>query len=257
MIADYINCTFKAGQRYHQSVVTRRRKPETNRYICASSYGDPLTYRTTLSRHYRKRMCSLSVRLFVALCRPGSLCKFKASKSARLVSLSSSQHERSRLGTHGGEIGMRIHTVKKGAIPQVIDIASFNYHLVRGLLFSYGDFAVAVTAVNRSAASGLKGHFGTLPALSTDHGIHLARGRLRVAAVAVANITLLLFSCLTAWRTALGLIGVAFCSEELLLFYGEIKRGTAIEANDGFFLKTHMDDLLFNIWWVLVIQSLS
>jgi len=132
--------------------------------------------------------------------------------------------------------------------PETLDCGQFSgaisWGLVPGLLCSYSDFVVAVTAVNRSAGCGRKGHFGILATLSTDHWIHLARWCLGVTAVAVANIALLLFSCLTACRTALGSIGVTLGCEEFLLFHSEIERGAAIEANDGFLLKTHMDDLL-------------
>ncbi len=81
----------------------------------------------------------------------------------------------------------------------MIDTAPLSYHLVRGLLSSYGDFVVAITTVNRSAAFGLKGNFGILATLGTDRRIHLARGRLSVAAISItSSIPLLLFSCLTA-----------------------------------------------------------
>ena len=116
------------------------------------------------------------------------------------------------------------------------------------MLFSYGDLVVAVPAVNRSAACGIEGYFGILAALGADHRIHLAWCHLAVPSVAAASITLLLFSCLTAGGTALGLVGVTLGGEEFLLFNGEAKRGAAIEANDGFLLETHLDDLLFNIW---------
>ena len=108
------------------------------------------------------------------------------------------------------------------------------------------DFVVAVAAVNGSAVCRLEWHFGALTALCADRGEHLA-GRAVIAA-ATTGISLLLFSRRAAGRAALGLVGITLLREEFLLAGGESKRGTTIATNNGFVLKTHMDDLLLNIW---------
>lgn len=115
------------------------------------------------------------------------------------------------------------------------------YTLELVVLPAQTDFVVTVAAVNGSARAGLERHFGVLTALCADSGKHLSYRPLAVTGAA----SLLLFSCGAAGGTALWLISIAFGREEFLLTGAESKRGTTIQAYDGFVLKTHMDDLLF------------
>ena len=61
-------------------------------------------------------------------------------------------------------------------------------------------------------------------------------------------VSLAFFSSRAAGGAALRLIGVAFSREEFLLSGVECKRGATIGANEGFVLKTHVDDLLLTIF---------
>ena len=85
--------------------------------------------------------------------------------------------------------------------------------------------AEAVAAVDRTIVAGLKGHFAGLAALSA-HGVkHLTGGVVVGAGDAFAGIT--------AGFAALGLIGEAFLSIELLLTGGENEFLSAILADQG------------------------
>jgi hypothetical protein len=92
--------------------------------------------------------------------------------------------------------------------------------------------AVAIAAVDRSAFAGLKGHFRFLAAFGADYRVHLALSEAAGSAVAVS------LPCLSAGRASLGLVGVAFGLEELLLRGAEGKGSTAIGALELLILKT-------------------
>ena len=103
-------------------------------------------------------------------------------------------------------------------------------------------FIVALTAVNRFAIAGLERYFSVFPTLRADRGEHLSYGPVITIATAVS---LFLFSGGAAGGATLRLIGVASVCKRFLLVGGKSERNTAIGANDGFVLKTHLDDLLF------------
>ena len=88
------------------------------------------------------------------------------------------------------------------------------------------DFIVAITAVHRSAFAGLKRYFGFLAALGTHYGVHLARS----VAVAATRTVALRLSCLAAGRASLGLVGISFGPEELLLLGAEGEGSSAVGA---------------------------
>jgi hypothetical protein len=104
-----------------------------------------------------------------------------------------------------------------------VNISSTSlYFFMTVLLAVRPDFAEALAAVYRTAFTGLEGDFGFFAALGADSGVHLARSA--TGAVALG------FPGLPAVRTALGLIGVAFGLEELLLRSSEGKRSSAIST---------------------------
>ena len=89
-------------------------------------------------------------------------------------------------------------------------------------------FVVALATIYRSAFTGLKRYFGVLPTLGTHRGEHLARPvAIAASASASASVTLCL-SCLAASWASLGLIGIAFGLEELLLLASESEGSPAI-----------------------------
>jgi len=77
------------------------------------------------------------------------------------------------------------------------------------------DFAVAIAAVNGFAGSWFERNLGAFAALGTYCGIHLTSCR-TAAAEATARTAPFGFSSLTACRTPLWLVGVAFLLEEFL-----------------------------------------
>ncbi len=83
--------------------------------------------------------------------------------------------------------------------------------------------AEAIAAINRPVSARFKGDFSSFAAFGASSREHLAS-----AAIALA--TLFRLPCLTAIRTALGLIGIALGMEELLLFSAEREGSTAIGA---------------------------
>jgi len=89
------------------------------------------------------------------------------------------------------------------------------------------DFPVAVAAVHRFIATRLKGHFGGFATLGAGSGEHLAGGS--VAAISIA----LRLPCLTALRASLGLVGVAFGLEELLVLGAEGESSSTVGACEG------------------------
>ena len=107
------------------------------------------------------------------------------------------------------------------------------------------DFVVTVAAVNGFAGAWFERHFGALTALCADSRKHLSY---RPVVAVTGAVSLAFFSGRAAGGAALWLIGIAFSREELLLSGVECKSRTTIGANEGLVLKTHMDDLLLNIW---------
>jgi len=99
---------------------------------------------------------------------------------------------------------------------------------VKPVLSTDSDFTVAITTVHRSVTSGFKGYFRILAALGTFYGEHLSLWPIAKATVSIT----LCFSCLATGETALGLIGEAFASKELLFFDTEGKSSPAIGTLD-------------------------
>ena len=111
--------------------------------------------------------------------------------------------------------------------------------------------AETIAAVDGLITAGLERDFGGFTALGTGGREHLA-----FTAESAAAITLGL-PCLSAFGTALWLVGVAFGLEEFLVFSAECKGSAAIGTCKGFILKTHwMASSLKLLVSVLVIQHL-
>ena len=91
-------------------------------------------------------------------------------------------------------------------------------------LSGWSDLAVTIAAINRFVATRLEGNFGSFAALGTSGGEHLTFGAKGTAAASEP----LGLPCLTALGTALGLISIALCLEEFLVFSAERKRSTTI-----------------------------
>jgi hypothetical protein len=112
---------------------------------------------------------------------------------------------------------------------------SFCFYLIselpRGAIFP-----VAIVAINRFVTARLEGNFCGFAALGAGSGEHLTS---RSTSTASASAIPIGFPCLTAFRTALRLIGVAFRLEKFLIFSAEGKGRAAIGAGEGFVLKTH------------------
>lgn len=109
---------------------------------------------------------------------------------------------------------------------------SLSAHLSMRFLVSALGLREAVAAVNRAAVARLEGHLSLAAACGTDSGEHLAGTAGGAAAAATAG----LFPGLTAGRAALGLVGEALGSEELLLGGAEGEISAAVCALDDFVL---------------------
>ena len=96
---------------------------------------------------------------------------------------------------------------------------------------------VAVPAVNRFITARLKRDFRLFAALGTSGRIHLT-GTSIIVTAAITSKTLGSFRRTTR-GTALGLIGKALGSEELLLFYRKRESFAAIGTLHGFLCKSH------------------
>jgi len=107
------------------------------------------------------------------------------------------------------------------------------------------ELGVAIATVNRPISAGLERHFSLFATLGTYCGEHLASGPVAVAAISIA----VHLSGLTARGAALGLVGIAFGLEELLLFDGEGECSPTIGTLERLFLKAHMDGLLSSFGW--------
>ena len=105
---------------------------------------------------------------------------------------------------------------------------------LKSALSSRSDFTVAIAAVYRSTRAGFKRYLGVFAALGTRCGEHLAPWTITRAAIA----TLGLSGLATRWA-ALGLIGIAFGLEKLLILSAEGKGSPTIGTLDRLVLKTH------------------
>jgi hypothetical protein len=106
------------------------------------------------------------------------------------------------------------------------------------------DFVVTIAAINGLTVAGFEGYFTALTAIRANGREHLSYGPVGAKTTAVTGaISLLLFSGGAAGGATLRLIGVAFGCEKVLLARRKGECSAAIEARDGFVLKTHMDDL--------------
>jgi hypothetical protein len=95
------------------------------------------------------------------------------------------------------------------------------------------DFTVAVAAIDRLIAAGLKRYFRAFAALGAGCGEHLARGSVVAVPVTCG------LPCLPAFRAAFRLVGVAFRLEIFLVLNAEGECGAAIGALEGLVLKSH------------------
>lgn len=98
---------------------------------------------------------------------------------------------------------------------------------------SVPDFSVAVAAVHWSSVPGLERHLGVFPARGADSRIHFSLPLIAVAIPAAIPTTALLFPGCSAVRTALGLVGEALGSEELLLGSAKGETCAAVYALEG------------------------
>lgn len=94
------------------------------------------------------------------------------------------------------------------------------------------NFTETITAVDGLVTAGLERNFGLFTALGTDSREHLTLGAVSIAIT-------LGFPCLTAFRTALGLVGIASGLEEFLVFSAMRKGSAAIHTRKVFILKSH------------------
>jgi hypothetical protein len=107
--------------------------------------------------------------------------------------------------------------------------------MVKPVLSTQSDFTVAIATVDRPAIGGRKGHFGVFAALGAYGRKHLAWRPLVVTTTSMP----LCLSCLSARRTALGLISIALGLKELLFLSSEAEVSPTISTLDCFVLKTH------------------
>ena len=107
--------------------------------------------------------------------------------------------------------------------------------VVKPALCAQSDFSVAIAAIDRPAVGRLKRHFGVFAAVRAYSGEHLPWEPIAVTATCVP----LCLPCLSARRTALGLIGIAPALIELLFPSGEAEVSPTIGTLDRFVLKTH------------------
>ena len=105
---------------------------------------------------------------------------------------------------------------------------------LKSALSSRSDFTVAIAAVYRSTRAGFKRYLGVFAALGTRCGEHLAPWTITRAAIA----TLGLFGLATRWA-ALGLIGIAFGLEKLLVLSAEGETLATLHAVQRLVLEAH------------------
>jgi hypothetical protein len=116
----------------------------------------------------------------------------------------------------------------------VLSLAYIYAALVKLKLPICPDFIVALAAIYGSAFTGFKRYFGILTTLGTYRGEHLAGS----VAIATTTTVTLCLPCLAASRASLGLIGVAFGLEELLLLGTESEGSSAIGTFKCLVLKS-------------------
>ena len=109
------------------------------------------------------------------------------------------------------------------------------YVHVKPALSTHSDFLVAIAAIDRPAVGRLKRHFGVFAALSACGREHLAWEPVAVTTIPIP----LCLPCLSAWRTALGFVGIAPGLIELLFPSSEAEVSSAVDTLDRFVLKTH------------------
>jgi hypothetical protein len=113
--------------------------------------------------------------------------------------------------------------------------------------------AVAFTAIDRLALSGLERDLAFLAALGTNRGVQLARRWIARATFSAGRAPLL-----ATIQTALGLVRVALGSKELLLPAGKREWITALDTCDLLVLVGHwMRSSVIVLWSVEVIQHLG
>jgi len=153
-------------------------------------------------------------------------------------------------GHHIISVDINLEVAKKtepGRLPDPV----FYQNLTN--LLSGSGLAETIAAVDGLITAGLERDFGGFTALGTGGREHLA---FTAESAAAAAITLGL-PCLSAFGTALWLVGVAFGLEEFLVFSTERKGSAAIGTRKGFFLKTHWTTSSLKLLVsVLVIQHL-
>jgi len=102
------------------------------------------------------------------------------------------------------------------------------------------DLAVLVSAIHPSAISGFKGQLCSLATLSTHFSEHLSPGLPWLAVTAASRRTVALYHPgRAAPSAALGIIGEALLSEQLLLAGAEGEINPAVRALDAFIHITH------------------
>jgi hypothetical protein len=108
-------------------------------------------------------------------------------------------------------------------------------YVVKPALSTQSDFTVTIATIDWPAIGRRKRHFGLFAALGAGGRKHLAW---EPVAVTTTSIPLCL-SCLSARRTALGLISIALGLKELLVLSGEAEVSTTIGTLERFVFKTH------------------
>jgi hypothetical protein len=107
--------------------------------------------------------------------------------------------------------------------------------MVKPALSTQSDFTVAIATIDRPAIDRFKRHFGVFAALGAYGRKHLAWESVTVTTTSMP----LCLPCLSARRTALGLISIALGLKELLFLSGEAEVSPTIGTLDRFALKTH------------------
>ena len=108
--------------------------------------------------------------------------------------------------------------------------------MVKPALSTQSDFTVTIATIDWPAIGRRKRHFGLFAALGACGRKHLAWEP--PVAATTTSIPLCL-SCLSARRTALGLISIALGLKELLVLSGEAEVRPTIGTLERFVFKTH------------------
>ena len=108
--------------------------------------------------------------------------------------------------------------------------------MVKPALSTQSDFTVTIATIDWPASGRRKRHFGLFAALGACGRKHLAWEP--PVAATTTSIPLCL-SCLSARRTALGLISIALGLKELLVLSGEAEVRPTIGTLERFVFKTH------------------